>query len=154
MPQYKKWLQEQLGWPPDVPALFEVKVVLQKAGDTVELNRNLKARSPRAFGSIQINFGDSTATDLYDDEQNKVDRIEFKRNTAFCFLANHFSWHSVDTIPNDRRSIVIEVSTLDKAEMKPVVNPNIYHSFRDHTMIDFCITTYCQSKCPTCPRRY
>ena len=36
--------------------------------------------------------------------------------------------------------------------MKPVVNPNIYHSFRDHTMIDFCITTYCQSKCPTCPR--
>ena len=152
MPQYKKWLQEQLGWPPDVPALFEVKVVLQKAGDTVELNRNLKARSPKAFGSIQINFGDSTATDLYDDEQNKVDRIEFKRNTAFCFLANHFSWHSVDTIPNDRRSIVIEVSTLDKAEMKPVVNPNIYHSFRDHTMIDFCITTYCQSKCPTCPR--
>lgn len=27
-----------------------------------------------------------------------------------------------------------------------------FNNWMDHNKVDFCITTYCQSKCPTCPR--
>ncbi len=169
MPEHKTWLLQKLGWPENVEATVDISLHIDKEGFWQEPHRDLKpTQSPYGYGTLQIYFGDSDKADtgawVLDDDLNKVEQIPFDENTAWCFLASDISWHSVDKItrPIDRRSIMINVrgpKKDNKFARLPAVSGNTgfleiqhYKNFSDHSRIDFCITTYCQSKCPTCPR--
>ncbi len=169
MPANKQWLLDILQWPADLDAQLEIKIHLDSEGFYQRPHRDLKdIRSPRGYGTLQIYFGSDELADtgawVLDDHHNKVEQIPFQRNTAWCFRASDTSWHSVDKIERavNRRSIMINVfsrTRMENTNIAPVSeikggrrNPKRFNTFRDHTRIDFCITTYCQSKCPTCPR--
>ncbi len=172
MPANKQWLLNLLDWPADLDAQLEIKIHIDSKGFYQRPHRDLKdIRSPRGYGTLQIYFGSDELEDtgawVLDADHNKVRQIPFQRNTAWCFKATDISWHSVDRIERevDRRSIMINVYSRTRMEgghfpVNPTDavtsevkrNPVKFKSFRDHTRIDFCITTYCQSKCPTCPR--
>ena len=166
--EHKAWLAEQLDWPEDVPMYIQVTVHVDSKGFYQDLHRDLKdEQSPEAYGTLQIYFGseEKSHTGAWVGE-TKEDQIPFERNTAWCFKASDVSWHSVDKISHtiDRRSIMINVCSQDNrgpvyneetdyGEPQEIVTTPLHTgTFRDHRKIDFCITTYCQSKCPTCPR--
>lgn len=169
MPAYKRWLQEKLGWPENVEGEVEVTVHIDSMGFEQEPHRDIKdTKSPLGYGTLQIYFGsqelEETGAWLLDREHDHVVQVPFQRNTAWCFLAGEDTWHEVCRIdqPVNRRSIMINMrqpyrhTDGFKDEYNRVVEAQINAkktgTFRDHKSIDFCITTYCQSKCPTCPR--
>ena len=167
MPEHKNWLADKISWPKNITPIIDVSMHIDSEGFYQKAHRDLKpTQSPAGYGTLQIYFGneedETTGAWVLDDEHNKIEQVPYAENTAWAFLATRNSWHSVDTInkPINRRSIMINVrgdlsnrSTTKTTNFNFVKhNPRKWKSFRDHTRVDFCITTYCQSKCPTCPR--
>ena len=180
MPEHKQWLLDKLNWPVGLEASIEISLHIDGAGFYQQPHRDLKpTQSPAGYGTLQLYFGNEELEDtgawVLDRYKEKAKQIPFAENTAWAFLASDVSWHSVDKIdrPINRRSFMINVrhrTNRLKPEHLHVAkkttqttppnhlnteakhNPRKWKSFRDHSRVDFCITTYCQSKCPTCPR--